>query len=122
VIYIPAEKPLLLGFVLPNRAGDKQLDQYSIPVDSIESLTAIDFFPQLDDNLEAALEASVPSNIASIITETSNCTYSTQTHSSRQYYSNTTQCLCIAKSTHQRCKSRTTNANGYCNAHQYQVP
>jgi len=126
VIYIPLEKPLMLGFVLPNCAGNKQHYQYSTPVDSIESLTSIDFFPQLNDNLEASLEASVPSNIASIITETPNRTYTsstnTQTHSNKQYYSYTTQCLGIAKSTHQRCKSRTTNANGYCNAHQYQVP
>ena len=32
------------------------------------------------------------------------------------------QCKGVAKSTGQRCKTRTTNANGYCNAHQNQAP
>lgn len=37
----------------------KKLSSYAVPVDSIEKITGIDFFPVLPDNQEEALESKV---------------------------------------------------------------
>lgn len=49
----------MIGFMLPNRSGDRQLNEYALSVDSLETLTGIDFFSQLPDTLESRLEGSV---------------------------------------------------------------
>ncbi|PZX20104.1 endonuclease G [Breznakibacter xylanolyticus] len=136
VIYIP-EPQTMLGFVIPNQPGKQKLYQYTLTIDSIETLTGIDFFPQLDTTLQASLEATIP-NESAIISPAS----VQPEHALAHPFSNksssvsanacvgsnvieaipASQCLGIAKSTGQRCKSKTTNPNGYCNAHQSQVP
>lgn len=121
VIYIPAPKPQMIGFLLPNKQGEKQISEYLLPVDSIELLTGIDFFPQLSDDSEAALEASISNEFDGFeILSPDNHNYVSS--SSNHSVDGSTQCLGIAKSTKQRCKSRTTNQNGYCTAHQSQAP
>ena len=47
-----------IAMVLPNEAGDKDWAQYVITVDSLESLTKIDFFSGLPDNVENAIESN----------------------------------------------------------------
>jgi endonuclease G len=53
------DKQIMIGLILPNKSGTTPLSQYVVPVDSIESLTGIDFFPGLDDKLENQLEKEV---------------------------------------------------------------
>lgn len=48
-----------IALLLPNEKGTKQLEEYVITIDSIETLTGIDFFPALPDPLENELESSV---------------------------------------------------------------
>ena len=48
----------MIAFLVPNAASDKPLYDFVVPVDSIEKLTGIDFFPQLDDATEDRLEKS----------------------------------------------------------------
>ncbi|OBQ56049.1 DNA/RNA non-specific endonuclease [Tamlana sp. s12] len=48
----------MIGFLMPHENSNKPLYHFVVPVDSIEQLTGIDFFPQLDDELEVKLEAS----------------------------------------------------------------
>lgn len=46
----------MLGFLLPHKESDKPLYNYIVSVDSIESITGIDFFPELEDTIEDELE------------------------------------------------------------------
>lgn len=47
----------MLAFVMPNEKCDKAIEEYMVSVDEVESITGIDFFPGLPDELEARLEA-----------------------------------------------------------------
>ena len=58
VVYWPAKKKML-GFLLPHKKDGRSLQTCIVPVDSIEKITAIDFFPQLEDVLENRIEATV---------------------------------------------------------------
>jgi len=51
-------KDKMIGFILPNAKGTSTIDSYAVSVDNIESLTGIDFFPELDDKIENQLEKS----------------------------------------------------------------
>ena len=48
----------VIAFLIPHEASEKGLYQFVTSVDEIESLTGIDFFPELPDELEAELEKS----------------------------------------------------------------
>ncbi len=120
IIYIPIEKPIMIGFLIPNKAEKNNIQNYILPVDSIESLTNIDFFPQLSLQLQADLESSVPKEIGNLINTSHNQSYLADIPNQSQS-GETNQCLGIAKSTGQRCKTKTTNPNGYCNDHQFQA-
>lgn len=55
IIYNPAQNKMI-AFLLPNQKLDAPLETYIVSVDTIEDLATIDFFPQLEDNLEDKLE------------------------------------------------------------------
>jgi len=111
VIYDPTGQQKMIALVLPNTKGTKPLEDYVVSVDYVESLTGIDFFPDLEDGLENRLEAS---------SDASQWEFK-QYKSSTSSKSAASQCKGIAKSTGQRCKLRTTNPNGYCHLHQSQA-
>ncbi|WP_075604107.1 DNA/RNA non-specific endonuclease [Saccharicrinis aurantiacus] len=113
VIYQPSSQ-LMIGFVLPNEKSEKALSEFILPVDSIESLTGINFFSQVDDQLEAKLE----SQKGNINDWSRTSTKSAPNNVKPAVSSN--QCKGTAKSTGHRCKSKTNNANGYCRHHQNQ--
>ena len=48
----------MIGFLMPHQNSNKPLYEFVVSVDSIEKLTGIDFFPELDDVIENKLEAS----------------------------------------------------------------
>lgn len=48
----------MIAFLIPHENSNKPLYDFVVSVDSIEKLTGIDFFPQLEDSLENKLEAS----------------------------------------------------------------
>jgi endonuclease G, mitochondrial len=56
VLIIKKESPKAIAFLMSNRAGGKNIDQFVISIDSLESITGIDFFHALDDSLENILE------------------------------------------------------------------
>ena len=58
VIYDPSEKKMI-AFVLLNEKGEYKLSHYVTSVDYVESITGIDFFPILEDNLEEELESEI---------------------------------------------------------------
>ena len=48
----------MIAFLLPNEKSEKPLQNSVVTVDSLESLTGIDFFPALKDSIENQLESS----------------------------------------------------------------
>lgn len=46
-----------IAFLMPNRKAEYPIEHYAISIDSLESLTGIDFFPALPDEQEDVLEA-----------------------------------------------------------------
>ena len=58
VIYSP-EKKNMIGFILSNRVSSSELKSFVVSVDSIESITGIDFFYELPDEIENRLEFKV---------------------------------------------------------------
>lgn len=57
VIYNNADK--MIGFILPNEKCPDDLVDYAVPVDSIESMTGIDFFSILANEVEDSLESNL---------------------------------------------------------------
>lgn len=47
-----------IGFLVPHKESDKALYTYVVPIDKIEKMTGIDFFPKLPDAIENKLEKS----------------------------------------------------------------
>ena len=58
VVYWPSKKKIL-GFMISHKSNVRSLQDCVVAVDEIERLTDIDFFPQLEKNLEDSIEASV---------------------------------------------------------------
>ncbi|MGY0391778.1 DNA/RNA non-specific endonuclease [Bizionia sp. KMM 8389] len=50
--------PKVLAFLMPHENSSKPLYTFVVSVDRVETLTGIDFFPELDDAIEAEIEAS----------------------------------------------------------------
>lgn len=51
-----------IGFVFENKAGHKKLTAYCKSIDEVEKITGIDFFPNLEDNIENKVEAQYNTN------------------------------------------------------------
>ncbi|GIV26627.1 MAG: hypothetical protein KatS3mg027_0441 [Bacteroidia bacterium] len=49
----------LIGFILPNAKVEAPVSKYTVPVDSIEHLLHIDFFPALEDSIEEKAEKQI---------------------------------------------------------------
>lgn len=47
----------MIGFLVPHKNSNKTLYEFIVPVDTIEKMTGIDFFPALEDSIENRLEA-----------------------------------------------------------------
>ncbi|NKI26054.1 DNA/RNA non-specific endonuclease [Arenibacter sp. 6A1] len=48
----------VLAFLFPHRESNAKLSRFVVPVDEVEALTGIDFFPELPDTQETKLEAA----------------------------------------------------------------
>ena len=56
IVYDP-DNEKMIAFVMPNKDSNEPLHKFVVSVDSVEVLTGIDFFPELEDGLEDQLEA-----------------------------------------------------------------
>lgn len=119
VIYSPREKEMI-GLVLPNESSSERIGKFVVPVDSVEAFTGIDFFPELPDKAENELEGEVDVSVWMTGAGTNGWTSAPKPAYKKQKTSSV-QCMGIAKSTGKRCRTMTTNRNGYCNAHQAQA-
>ena len=48
-----------IGFILPNKGSAKPLSDYAVTIDKVESVTGIDFFHSLADEIEEAVESTL---------------------------------------------------------------
>lgn len=48
-----------IGFVMSNKKGSGSIFNYAVSVDSVESISGIDFFYELEDSIEAKLEMRI---------------------------------------------------------------
>ena len=107
IIYDHSEPELkAIAFLLPNKKGYKKLREYVVTIDSLESLTSIDFFPRLPDKHENSLESEI--NIDNWSFENTSISISNEEE--------TRQCLGITNSK-SRCNRYTTNTDQYCWQH-----
>jgi endonuclease G len=58
IVYAP-EKNEMLGFIMPNQKIINDIWNYSTTVDEIEELTCIDFFIELNDEIENLIESRI---------------------------------------------------------------
>ncbi len=56
-IAVHLEEEKGIAFLMPNELCDLPIENYSVTIDSIESLTGIDFFHNLPDDLQAKIES-----------------------------------------------------------------
>ncbi len=56
--YQKSGKARIIGFLIPHKDLQEDLRHFVVPVDSIEKVTGIDFFPALPDNIENRLEST----------------------------------------------------------------
>ncbi|XKE46311.1 DNA/RNA non-specific endonuclease [Halomonas organivorans] len=60
ILVVPGPRPRALAFLMPQGVGGGEpLDRYLVSIDRIESLTGLDFFPNLPAGAAGALEARV---------------------------------------------------------------
>lgn len=112
VIFDPTEDLKMLAFILPNRKINEPLTNYVVSVDSVESRTGITFFSELELHLQDSLKSNSDYSLW----------YSKKYKLPFFYHANSEvkQCKGTSKYNNKRCKSRTSNKNGYCTKHQYQ--
>ena len=48
-----------IGFLIENKRGTGLLEEYAVSIDIIESITGINFFPSLPDDIENEIEKSI---------------------------------------------------------------
>jgi len=58
ILYCNSPSIRIVGFLLNNEPSDEPLQSFVVPVDQIERLTGIDFFPFIPDDLEQKLESA----------------------------------------------------------------
>ena len=56
VVDASAENPRGMAFVMPNKKCEERFSAYVISIDSLERLTGIDFFPEMNTELETKIE------------------------------------------------------------------
>lgn len=57
ILYVKAPYVKGIAFLMPNENTTRPLSDFVVPIDKIEQLTGIDFFPALPDNIEKKVEA-----------------------------------------------------------------
>ena len=60
VLYCNAPEVRMIGFLLSNEGSNRPLTDFVVPVDQIERLSGIDFFPKIPDDLQRKLESQSP--------------------------------------------------------------
>lgn len=132
VIYSP-KSDKMIAFMMPNKKITEPIKNYIVTVDSVESVTRIDFFNSLPDTQEESLEGFSNSllwsfdgeskALSTAVAKTSGSVPKSKDNSEEIATNSnaiSTQCKGVNKSG-TRCKNMTKNSNGFCHLHQAQV-
>lgn len=65
ILYCNKPNIRMIGFLLNNESSANALPDFVVPVDLIEQLTGIDFFPKIPDDLERKLESKGRADVVS---------------------------------------------------------
>lgn len=104
-----------IGFILTNASSSLPLQNFAVPIDSVEHITGIDFFPALPDKQERDIEKTI---CISSWSWTSTSTVHKSHYSPTQVRGGATvQCSAITKAG-TRCKRVTSNLSGLCTQHE----
>ena len=103
-----------IGFIIPNIGSKESLQNYAVSIDSVEKLTGIDFFPQLEDEEEESIEKKL------CLTCWSWKNLKSATQKNDDIASESVPCGGLTKSG-SRCKNKTLSASGYCHLHEAQA-
>ncbi|MDP4174397.1 MAG: DNA/RNA non-specific endonuclease [Bacteroidota bacterium] len=57
--YLPGHKVKAIGFIIPNSGSSRALSSFMVTIDSVESRTGIDFYPDLPDDVENKVEGNI---------------------------------------------------------------
>jgi len=118
-----------IAFIMPNASSTLPLQSFAVPIDSVEHVTGINFFPRLPDKQEQALEKTICISCwswSSTSTEQNSKHPSTTLRPSpkgeavsdnRRRSGVRSQCTAITQSGN-RCKRMTSNASGLCTQHE----
>jgi endonuclease G, mitochondrial len=103
-----------IGFILPNEGSKENLENFALSIDSVESVTGIDFFNLLENRQENEIEKTLCLNCWSwnIVKSKSSINDSKSTESVR--------CNGMTKKG-ERCKIMTHNTSRYCFHHEGQI-
>jgi len=108
-----ANRQQAIGFVLANEKSPWPISTFAVSVDSVEKITGLDFYTELEDSLENKLEESFCAD----------CWDWTITKLSQQSASEAQAAQCFGKTLNgERCLVRTKSENGFCHIHQDQQP
>jgi len=113
-----------IGFVMKNESSVDPLQNFAVPIDSVEKLTGIDFFPKLSDDQERTIEKTVCKDcwtwkiqkIKSKKVDQSDVSESEKSKSKNLFLQHSLQCTANTKSG-SRCKRTTKSANQKCFQH-----
>jgi endonuclease G len=97
-----------IGFILPNSSSSRPLQDYAVTIDSVESFTGIDFFPELPDAQESLIESTLSLRSWSW--------KSSQSSNIKANSSASVQCIAVTKAG-VRCRKTTLNESGLCYLH-----
>jgi len=102
-----------IGFLMPNQSSTLALSNYAVTIDSVETVTGINFFPALPNEEERSIEKTICLECWTWKT--------TPTHKTKNEHStlNTVQCNGITKAGN-RCKRMTYSTSGKCKQHENQ--
>lgn len=62
IVFKDGTNPKVIAYLISNRGSSDSIKTFTVSVDNIESLTCIDFFPQLEDGIENRIEKDVNYN------------------------------------------------------------
>jgi len=135
IVSISSNKIKGIGFIMPNKSSNAEVKDFSVSIDSVETLTKIDFFPTLPDAVENNIEKDlciscwawrVPSKPSKkdseeTLTNSSRSGINSNSKNMVEANINTTatlkQCLASTKSG-LRCKRMTMAKSGRCFQHE----
>lgn len=102
-----------IGFILESQPSKSSLSSFAVSIDKVEEISKIDFFPNLNAEIEEKIESEICINCWSW--EINNQNSSLVNKNTSQ----STQCKGITQKGN-RCKNNTMNINEYCYLHESQ--